>query len=57
MASQVTMSEKKKAGGKNKGVTIRFELELAPPTEDSTNEFSYVHLLKERENVVSNNSV
>lgn len=56
MTSKVTMNEKRKADGKNKSVTIRFELELAPPTDDSTNEFSYVHLLKERQNVVRKNS-
>ena len=29
--------------------TLRFDIDLAPPTDDTTNEFSYVHLLKERE--------
>ena len=29
---------------KKKGQTLRFELELAPPNDDSTNEFSYAHL-------------
>lgn len=29
--------------------TLRFDLDLAPPTDDKTNEFSYVHLMKERE--------
>lgn len=57
MASQVSMNganaEKKTDLGKKGGpVTIRFELNLAPPTDDTTNEFSYVHLLKDRETKV-----
>jgi hypothetical protein len=44
------MNGKKKTDGKKVGVTIRFELELAPPTDDNTNEFSYVHLvMKDKE--------
>lgn len=49
ITSQVSMNGKKKTDGKKVGVTIRLELELAPPTDDKTNEFSYVHLLKDRE--------
>lgn len=56
MTSEVSMNggKKKTELGKKAGgpVTIRFELELAPPTDDTTNEFSYVHLLKDRETKV-----
>lgn len=39
------------AGKKTTAVvdTLRFDVDLAPPTDDTTNEFSYAHLLKERE--------
>lgn len=48
------MSGEKKLEGKKVGATLRFDLELAPPTDDTTtNEFSYVHLVKEREAKVS----
>lgn len=52
MASQVSMVRGKKTEGKEGGATIRFELELAPPTDDTTNEFSYVHLVKDKETKV-----
>ncbi len=35
--------------GERVGVTIRLQLDLAPPTDENTNEFSYVHLVKEKE--------
>lgn len=38
---------------KKRGRTLRFELELAPPTEDSTNEFSYTDLVEEEERKVT----
>lgn len=49
MTNQVSMNEAKKSPSKKVGVTIRFELELAPPTDDTSNEFSYVHLVKDRD--------
>lgn len=55
--SQVAMNggEKKGSGtGKKLGVTtLRFDLELAPPNDQTTNEFSYVHLVREKEAKVS----
>ena len=36
--------QKKKSAGEN-GDTLRFELELALPTDEGTNEFSYGHLV------------
>ena len=40
--------EKTKVVGRRGEVSWRFDLELAPPTDDSTNEFSFVELEKER---------
>lgn len=48
MTSQVAMNGEKKLEGKKVGVTLRFDLNLAPPTDGSTNEFSYVHLVKDK---------
>ena len=38
--------QKKKSAG-NSGATLRFELEIASQTDDSTNEFSYAHLVED----------
>ena len=48
MTSQVSMNGGKKPGSKKVGHTLRFDLNLAPPTDDNTNEFSYVHLVKDK---------
>lgn len=37
----------KKLEGRDVGATLRFDLDLAPPTDDFTNEFSYIHLVKD----------
>ncbi len=47
MTSQVSVNGGKKLEGWDVGATVRFDLELAPPTDDSTNEFSYIHLVKD----------
>lgn len=53
MMSQVSMNGGKKLESKKVGVTLRFDLTLAPPTDSATNEFSYVHLVKDKCNEVN----
>ena len=48
MTSQVSMNGGEKQSSEKGAVTLRFELSLAPPTDDTTNEFSYVHLVNDR---------
>lgn len=48
----VVNGHKKKTGDKL-GETLRFDLELASPTEESTNEFSYERLLAKKRKKVS----
>ena len=38
--------QKKKSAG-NSGATLRFELEIASQTDDSSNEFSYAYLVED----------
>ena len=53
MPDAVSMNGPKKTKGEQVGAaTVRFELKLEPPTDDKFNEFSYVHLQKERESKV-----
>ena len=45
MALEAVINGDKQKKTKKRGRTLRFELELAPPTEESTNEFSYTDLV------------
>ena len=47
MTSQVSVNGAKKLEGRDGGATLRFDLQLAPPTDEDTNEFSYIHLVKD----------
>ena len=49
MTSRVPVNGGKKLEGRDVGATLRFDLELAPPTDESTNEFSYIYLVKDAE--------
>ena len=44
MALEAFINGDKQKRAKKRGRTLRFDLELAPPTEASTNEFSYTEL-------------
>lgn len=46
MALEAVINGDRQPKGRKRGRTLRFELKLAPPTEDSTNEFSYVELVE-----------
>ena len=41
------MNGQKKESPKKSGSTLRFELELTSQTDESTNEFSYAHLVED----------
>lgn len=45
MALEAFINGDKQKTGKKRGRTLRFELELTLPTEESTNEFSYEDLV------------
>ena len=46
MALDTFINGERKQTAKKRGETVRFELELAPPTEETTiNEWSYVQLV------------
>lgn len=45
MALDTFINGERKQTAKKRGETLRFELELAPPTEETTNEWSYVQLV------------
>ena len=45
MALEACINGDKQKTAKKRGRTVRFELELVPPTEESTNEFSYTDLV------------
>lgn len=47
MALEAFINGDKQKTGKKRGRTLRFQLELALPTEESTNEFSYAELVDE----------
>ena len=46
------MNVDKKKTGKKREVTLRFDLELIQPSDEATNEFSYVQLVKDEEKKV-----
>lgn len=46
MALEAFMNGDKQKKTRKRGRTLRFELELSPPTEESTNEFSYTDLVE-----------
>ena len=46
MALEAVINGDRQTKGRKRGRSLRFELKLAPPTEDSTNEFSYVELVE-----------
>lgn len=52
MALKAYVNGKREKSPRKSGDTLRFELELALPTDDSTNEFSYAHLVADAENKV-----
>ena len=45
MALEDRINGDKPKGPRKRGRTLRFDLELAPSTEESTNEFSYTELV------------
>ena len=45
MALDTFINGERKQTAKKRGKTLRFELELAPSTEETTNEWSYVQLV------------
>ena len=45
MALDTFINGERKQTAKKRGETLRFELELAPPTEETTNELSYAQLV------------
>ena len=48
MELEAVVNGHKKKTGEKLGETLRFDLELASPTEESTNEFSYARLVDKR---------
>lgn len=48
MELEAVVNGHKKKTGEKLGETFRFDLELASPTEESTNEFSYERLVAKR---------
>ena len=48
MALDTFINGERKQTAKKRGETLRFELELAPPTEETTNEWSYEQLVDEK---------
>ena len=53
MALETVINGDKQKAGKKRGRTLRFDLDLVPPTEESTNEFSYTDLVEGGERKVS----
>ena len=47
MALEAYVNGQRKKAPEKKGVTIRLELELRAPNEESTNEYSYTQLVEE----------
>ena len=54
MALEAVVNGKKKKKNEKVGETLRFELKLAPTSEDSCNEFFYPQLLEEKTEKVRN---
>lgn len=52
MALEAFINGDKRKRAKQRGRTLRFDLELAPPTEEFTNEFSYTELVEGEERKV-----
>ena len=53
MALETVINGDKQKAGKKRGRTLRFDLDLVPPTEESTNEFCYTDLVEGGERKVS----
>ena len=53
MALEAFINGDREKKGKKRGRTLRFDLQLAPPTEEFTNEFSYTELVEGERNKVS----
>ena len=52
MALEAYVNGQRKKSPEKSNDTLRFELELAPPTDESTNEFSYAHLVADAQRKV-----
>ena len=53
MALEAVIIGDKQKKAKKRGRTLRFELKLAPPTEEATNEFFYNELVEDAKKVPS----